>query len=94
MKRFARVFVPCLLALVAGGVQAQVMYRCGKTFQDRPCEGGVTEQRIIPSGGSARAAATGSANPSLAASPYAFECARRGVHAQRISVHREAVSTM
>jgi hypothetical protein len=97
MSKFARaikLFAPCLLAVVAAGSHAQVMYRCGKTFQDRPCESGVNEQRIVPGGASPSAPGMpGSTSAAVASSPYAAECRRRGEHAQRITWQREAGAT-
>jgi hypothetical protein len=80
------------IALAACGVQAQTMYRCGKTFQDRPCDANVTEQRIVPGGG--RAGAPNGPSAAVAASPFAAECMRRGEHAQRITWQREGGATM
>lgn len=74
--------VICLLLCTY--VQAQQMYRCGKVFQDRPCDG--SQQINTPP------AATGTAQNSVRA-PTDLECARRGEEAQRIVWAKEAGRT-
>jgi len=72
-----------LLAGMAATAHAQKMYRCGNTYQDRPCAG---EQsgKVIGSTGTPRPAAT------PAADPY---CAQRGEKAQRIMWAKESGRT-
>jgi hypothetical protein len=91
MTTLVRVIAPALLALAACNIHAQTMYRCGKTFQDRPCDANVTEQRIVPGG--ARGAPSGP-SAAVASSQFAAACMRRGEHAQRIAWQREGGATM
>ncbi len=72
-----------LLAGMTASAHAQKMYRCGNTYQDRPCTG---EQpgKVIGSTGTPRPAAA------PAADPY---CARRGEKAQKIMWAKEAGRT-
>jgi hypothetical protein len=74
----------CRLIILAGlfygiAAQAQTMYRCGSTYQDRPCENG-QQGKII---GTNRAASA-SDKPKLDAS-----CVRRGEEAKKIIWSRE-----
>lgn len=92
MSTITRAIALGLLALTATGLQAQTMYRCGKTFQDRPCDAGVTEQRVVP--GSVRPGAAGGSSGSTTGSRFAPACSRRGEHAQRITWQRESGATM
>lgn len=73
-----------LLAGMAASAHAQKMYRCGNTYQDRPCTG---EQpgKVIGSSGTPQTAPAGSS-----ADPY---CARRGEKAQKIMWAKEAGRT-
>jgi hypothetical protein len=71
------VFALCLPA------QAQTMYRCGKQYQDRPCDGGQQGRSV----GSAT-----SSQPGVPATADA-ECARRGSDAMRIVWARETGAT-
>lgn len=73
-----------LLAGMAASAHAQKMYRCGNTYQDRPCMG---EQpgKVIGSTGTPRPAAA-----APAADPY---CAQRGEKAQKIMWAKEAGRT-
>jgi hypothetical protein len=93
MVSCVRAAAACLLAMAVTGLQAQVMYRCGKTFQDRPCEAGVTEQRINNGGARADSAASPT-TASRSSSRFAQFCARRGEHAQRITWQREGGATL
>lgn len=93
MRKLIRALAGCaLLAIASAHAQAQTMYRCGNVFQDRPCEKGVSEQRVIPGGG--RAGTAGAPTAATASSPFAAECSRRGEHAQRITWQREGGATL
>jgi hypothetical protein len=79
-----------LLGCGLAGPAAAATYRCGNVFQDRPCDAGVPQQRVLPGGGrsgvAAPAAATGS--------PFAAACSRVGEQAQRIVWKREGGATL
>lgn len=89
-----------LLAAVAATQPAWALYRCGNSFQDRPCESGPQQElKQVPKAAPAPAApAPSAAAPAAAASPsaaatYGPACARIGEHAQRISWKREGGAT-
>ena len=65
--------------LLSTAIQAQSMYRCGSTYQDRPCEG---EQKGKLIGGT-------SGTPSANGSVSDAACAQRGAAAQKIVWARE-----
>ncbi|MES2938487.1 MAG: DUF4124 domain-containing protein [Pseudomonadota bacterium] len=88
--RAAALLVGALLAAPAGAT----MYRCGNVFQDRPCDAGVTEQRITPGGARPAAAPANPPAPVAAVSPFAVACARVGETAQRIVWKREGGATL
>jgi hypothetical protein len=76
-------FILILAASLAGPVDAQTMYRCGKQYQDRPCDAGQPSRAV------------GNANPSaVAASNLPRECADRGRDSMKISWGREAGVTL
>ena len=83
MKRSIRV-----LLLLSGAwmamAQAQTMYRCGKTYQDRPCAGGQAGKAM----GSAASAA-----PSAGAAAADAECVQQGKDSLRIVWSREGGAT-
>lgn len=81
-----------LLAGLCVATQASALYRCGNVFQDKPCEAGVQERRLAPSGRAAPAAPA--AAPAVAGSPHGPHCARVGEHAQRFSWQREGGATL
>jgi hypothetical protein len=76
------VHIPIMLVL-AGAIlapaHAQKMYRCGNTYQDRPCD--IGDNKVV---GNSRAGASG------AASGVDAQCAHRGAAAQKIVWSREA----
>ncbi|MBI2749660.1 MAG: hypothetical protein HYX43_10060 [Burkholderiales bacterium] len=74
------------LAACATGASAQRMYRCGSTYQDRPCETGVAD-KVFRSGG---AEAAGANVLKSVADP---DCIQRGVQAQQIMWARESGKT-
>jgi hypothetical protein len=76
-------FVLIFMASLAGPVDAQTMYRCGKQYQDRPCDAGQPSRAV------------GNANPSaVAAANLPRECADRGRDSMRISWARESGVTL
>jgi hypothetical protein len=79
-------FILLLGASVAGQAEAQTMYRCGKQFQDRPCDAGQPSRTI---GNANPSAATAAANPALPR-----ECAERGHASMKISWARESGVTL
>jgi hypothetical protein len=85
-----------ILALVWAGFLpasdswAQV-YRCGKVYQDRPCEGAQPGKAMTGLGASPKAAdSSPAASPGTAANPV---CVRRGTDSQKIVWSREAGAT-
>lgn len=68
------------LAFAAAQANAQTLFRCGKTYQDRPCETGQETKLYVPT----RPAASGMQGSGDAA------CAQRGVDAQKVAWTREA----
>lgn len=81
--RWAGLAAMFLLAGVAASAHAQKMYRCGSTYQDRPCAG-EQQGKVIGSTGTSRPAAA------PAADPY---CVQRGEQAQKIMWAKEAGRT-
>lgn len=78
-----------ILLCTLAALPAAAQYRCGNVFQDRPCDPGVTEQRLnVPAPRAAPAADAG------AASPFAIACRRVGEKAQGISWKREGGATL
>jgi hypothetical protein len=69
---------------MAASAHAQKMYRCGNTYQDRPCSGEQPGKVIGSSGTPQTASAGASADP---------HCARRGDKAQKIMWAKEAGRT-
>lgn len=74
-------FFVLLFALLAfpGAVSAQTLYRCGKTFQDRPCDAGVEGKAIGKA--NTQAIAPASQDP---------VCAQQGSAAQKVRWDKEA----
>lgn len=76
---------------VAGSAYPQTMYRCGKSFQDRPCDSGQPGQAIGRSAAPAVATASGGNSPAVQGTGSgAAQCAERGIAAQKIKWEREA----
>lgn len=69
-----------LLGFTAAQANAQTLFRCGKTYQDRPCDTGQESKLYVPT----RPAASGMQGSGDAA------CAQRGVDAQKVAWTREA----
>ena len=88
IRAFALIFTGFAIS-----TSASAMYRCGNVFQDKPCEAGVTEQRLTPGGSKASSGGANAPSAATMASPYAAQCARVGEHAQRISWKREGGAT-
>jgi len=84
-----------LLAACLAGPAAAAMYRCGNVFQDRPCDAGVPEQRIVPGmrPGTTATAPSAAASPA-SRSPFAVACGRVGEQAQGIVWKREGGATL
>jgi hypothetical protein len=78
MKTTARLVLAAALALLCAQAQAQTMYRCGKVYQDRPCDAGVKGKAVGSTG--------------VQAAPQAAvdaECAQRGKDSNKIVWARE-----
>ena len=71
-----------ICVMLSAGAQAQQTYRCGKVFQDRPCDG--NQPINSPSTGGA---------PNAARHAGSADCARRGEEAQKIVWAKEAGRT-
>lgn len=82
--RWASLAAMFLLAGMGVSAHAQKMYRCGNTYQDRPCMG-EQQGKVIGSTGTPRPAVA-----SATADPY---CAQRGATAQKIMWAKEAGRT-
>ena len=78
------VFVTLMAASSVSG--AQQMYRCGSTYQDRPCEAG-TPDKVFHSSTPAGVSASG------AQQLMDSDCIKRGVQAQQIVWSRESGKT-
>jgi hypothetical protein len=77
---FTSIAIALLAATFATTGFAQTMYRCGSTYQDRPCEGGQKSTKII-----------GSASPATSSNGGVTDagCIQQGAQAQRIVWSRE-----
>jgi hypothetical protein len=87
---FRRAALLQMMVLFAGAglhaaSHAQPLFKCGKTYQDRPCEGGESTKLNVGSSGSSRPAAAGAAHPA---------CAQRGERAIKIVWGREGGLTL
>lgn len=81
-----------LALLLALPSPAQALYKCGNSYQDKPCTGAAIEAPVNPAIRNATAPAP-VAPQRAAASPFAPECGRIGVEAQRVVWQREAGAT-
>ena len=81
-----------LLAFMVLATPAQALFRCGNSYQDKPCTTAATESPVNPAIRNATVPATPAA-AKAAASPFAAACARMGNEAQRIVWNREAGAT-
>lgn len=81
-----------LLAGVLFAIPAQALFRCGNSYQDKPCATVAAESAVNPAIRNAAVSATPSV-AKTAASPFAASCARMGNEAQRIVWNREAGAT-
>jgi hypothetical protein len=79
MKTTTRLVLAAALALLCAPAQSQTMYRCGKVYQDRPCDAGVKGKAVGSTGvqqGAPQAAVDA-------------ECAQRGKDSNKIVWARE-----
>lgn len=86
MKLSALFWASLVVVVCASGASAQRMYRCGSSYQDRPCEAGVPD-KVFRSGGAEAA----SANTLKAVAD--LDCIKRGADAQQIVWARESGKT-
>jgi hypothetical protein len=84
MRMAMRVAVLAGMALVCAQAQSQTMYRCGKVYQDRPCDAGQAGKAIGSTGTGAAPAASGTADA---------ECVQRGRDSLKIVWSREGGAT-
>lgn len=81
-----------LLALMVLATPAQALFRCGNSYQDKPCNTAAAENSVNPAIRNATVPATPAA-VKPAASPFAAACARMGNEAQRVVWNREGGAT-
>lgn len=97
---FVKDLAAALLLLAAASQPAWALYRCGNSFQDRPCEAGPQQElkrpiKAAPAPASETAASASPASTSAsAAAMYGPACSRIGEHAQRMSWKREGGATL
>ncbi len=84
-KTKLRLLVPVMALLLCGSALSQTMYKCGKTYQDRPCADG--------KGKSMGAATSDTPAATATTGPYAAECAQRGKDSLKIAWAREGGAT-
>jgi hypothetical protein len=82
-RHIAAVASATLMLSLFLSAQAQTMYRCGKQYQDRPCDAGQQ----------GRAVGNATSSPPGAAASADAECAQRGSDAVKIVWAREAGAT-
>jgi len=75
MKRQIAVLVAVAAACLAAVPAGAAMYRCGSSFQDRPCDNSAEQQTIKPGRGAGKAIAPTPAPAASAASPSASAAA-------------------
>jgi hypothetical protein len=80
----AMLVVIAATALACAPAQSQTMYKCGKVYQDRPCDGGQKGRAIGSTGAAAPASQPGAADA---------ECAQRGRDSLKIVWSREGGAT-
>lgn len=83
--RFVAFGVAVAATAICFPAEAQTLYRCGKSFQDRPCDS-AAPGKAVSTGASAPQTTAGSTASSLA-------CAQRGENAKRIAWAREVGKT-
>jgi hypothetical protein len=81
-----------LCAALTLATPAQALFRCGNSYQDKPCTTAAVESPVNPAIRNATVPSTPAA-AKAAASPFAAACARMGNEAQRIVWNREAGAT-
>ena len=84
MRLLAALLLLAPAAAWVGAAQAQNMYRCGKTYQDRPCAAGQTGKVVGRAAGSA---------PAAQASGVPAECVQMGKDSLKIVWSREGGAT-
>ena len=95
MKNLLTTYLKIWIALCAAlalATPAQALFRCGNSYQDKPCTAAVAESPVNPAIRNATAPAT-PAVVKPAASPFAAACARMGNEAQRVVWNREGGAT-
>ena len=92
-----KTLAPQLIAapLLALSGPAQALYRCGNSYQDKPCSAAAAETPINPAVRLGYSPANAAARPttSPSSSPFASACAQVGKEAQRIVWNREGGAT-
>ena len=80
------------IVLLALSGPAHALYRCGNSYQDKPCNTTAAESSVNPTIRNATVPVTPAA-VKPAASPFAAACARMGNEAQRVVWNREGGAT-
>ena len=84
MKGTIQCIALAAMALACAPVQSQTMYKCGKVYQDRPCDAGQKGRAVGSTGTAAPGAQTGVADA---------ECEQRGRDSLKIVWSREGGAT-
>jgi hypothetical protein len=84
MKGGTQLIVMAAVVLVCAPAHSQTMYRCGKVYQDRPCDAGQKGRAVGSTGTAAPGAASGSADA---------ECTQRGQNSLKVVWAREGGAT-
>jgi hypothetical protein len=91
MPRFA---AWAALLLLCASVKAQTMYRCGSSYQDRPCDN-TASQKVVGTPSVARPQSSGGIDADAAASGATDRhCRERGIQAEKIMWAREGGATL
>ena len=75
-----RFILGALVALLCAQAQSQTLYRCGKVYQDRPCDAGQAGRAV---------GSTSTAAPAAPSGPADAECAQRGKDSLKVVWSRE-----
>ena len=91
LTRTTKIWISVFAALFLA-TPAQALFRCGNSYQDKPCETAGAASAVNPAIRNATVPVAPAAMKP-AASPFAAACARMGNEAQRIVWNREAGAT-
>jgi hypothetical protein len=89
-----RLVAGAALVLVCVSAKAQTLYRCGATYQDRPCDT-TANQKVLGAPSAARPQSSGGVDTDSAASGATDRrCRERGIQAEKIMWAREGGATL